>query len=434
MEELNDKDARLKRETTRAKRGLQRERQKKEEARLTALNESKKQRNHRMSGNIMDTTSNEINGWEKNKKIARCETWDVEHQLHEDEPTARADSTDELSFNSQKPFKTFKVMRSTEKDKNTWKSKYYRAIPKIEKVDPVMSSVQEIMRKGPKAVRRKLIEGEVSKSQIIQNKKRLSDESQKSLHAQVVAGPLIEEYGCKNEQAQLVIDFSQNYIGKRDKEIHDAHFGASQKQLSLHTGVFYYKNKNEEIVCVSFCTVSENLSHDAAAIWAHLKPVLELIKDTIPDIQEVHVRSDGPTTQYKNKTNFFLFHHFCKELGLRRGSWNFSTPGHGKSSADAIGGTVKSLCDQYVLTGHDVMTVDDVIKAVGNSDSRIHIIPITSTDMEIVGLITSHWKVTSVTDTSCKVTPIQLISTNHDSLMNSIHFTLLYSGSTPATH
>lgn len=48
---------------------------------------------------------------------------------------------------------------------------------------------------------------------------------------------------CINESLReneifLVIDYSQNYICKCHEEIQSAHFGASKKQLSLHTGAF----------------------------------------------------------------------------------------------------------------------------------------------------------------------------------------------------
>ena len=46
--------------------------------------------------------------------------------------------------------------------------------------------------------------------------------------------------GLDSNEVQVVIDFSENYVCKCSSEIQDAHFGASQKQLSLHTGVFYY--------------------------------------------------------------------------------------------------------------------------------------------------------------------------------------------------
>ena len=65
----------------------------------------------------------------------------------------------------------------------------------------------------------------------------------------------------------------------------------------------------------------------------------------------MHFQSDGPSTQYRNKTNFFLFAYHCNLLQLHHASWNFSTAGHGKSFADGTGGTVKVLCDRAVAYG-----------------------------------------------------------------------------------
>ncbi|KAJ8666413.1 hypothetical protein QAD02_008075 [Eretmocerus hayati] len=150
----------------------------------------------------------------------------------------------------------------------------------------------------------------------------------------------------------------------------------------MHTGVFYYKNCDGKPCCVSFCTVSEDLSHDGCAIWAHLQPVLGLIKEEVPEVDITDYQSDGPTTQYKNKTNFQLFRKSCANLKLRRGSWNFTAPKQGKSSADGVGGTVKRLCDSAVFKGRDVMFVDDIINAVqASSGGKTSIFKITTDDI-----------------------------------------------------
>lgn len=71
------------------------------------------------------------------------------------------------------------------------------------------------------------------------------------------------------------IDFSENYVGKHSEEIQSAHFGASKKQVSLHTGIIYVKNKDGQLETKSFCSVSDNLDHQAHAIWAHMDPILK---------------------------------------------------------------------------------------------------------------------------------------------------------------
>lgn len=76
-----------------------------------------------------------------------------------------------------------------------------------------------------------------------------------------------------NLEAIIQIDFSENFNCKYREEIQSMHFGASQRQISLHTGVVYMKN------CTRlFCTISDCLRHDPSSIWAHLQPVLESLK------------------------------------------------------------------------------------------------------------------------------------------------------------
>lgn len=63
-------------------------------------------------------------------------------------------------------------------------------------------------------------------------------------------------------KVMLKIDFSENYVFKLKEEVQAMHFGASKVQLSLHTGVMYYKDEN--VGKHSFATISECLSHDAS--------------------------------------------------------------------------------------------------------------------------------------------------------------------------
>lgn len=193
------------------------------------------------------------------------------------------------------------------------------------------------------------------------------------------------QLNLKYGEVKLVSDFSENYVGKYANEIQSVHFGASKTQFTLHTGAFMYKKENNEIVTVSFCTVSESLRHDACAIWAHLKPILNLMKSYVKDLKTIHFQSDGPSTQYKNKTNFDLFEQHCQQLDLNNASWNFTTPGHGKSIADASGGTSKSLCDRAVLNGRDVTSVEDIIDIVGKS--KIKVFHVTENDILTVDLL-----------------------------------------------
>lgn len=52
----------------------------------------------------------------------------------------------------------------------------------------------------------------------------------------------------------LHVDFSENYKCKYSAEPQSVHFGASRKQITLHTGVIYGKDFKE-----GFCTLSPSL-------------------------------------------------------------------------------------------------------------------------------------------------------------------------------
>lgn len=188
-----------------------------------------------------------------------------------------------------------------------------------------------------------------------------------------------------SNEVYIVIDFSENFMAKYAKAIQSAHFGASAKQISLHTGCFFFKDlTSQKIECVSFGTVSDCLRHDASAIWAHMNPVFELMKLYVPEIKKIHFQSDGPSAQYKNKTNFFLSHYYSKKSNWSNMSWNFTTSGHGKSFADGVGGTIKRQCDSAVTHGKDILSASDIVNVFENSSSeiKIHVFEISETEMK----------------------------------------------------
>ena len=75
------------------------------------------------------------------------------------------------------------------------------------------------------------------------------------------------------------VDFSENYVCKMAREVQGMHFGASKKQLTLHTGVIHVKDKEAE----TFCTVSDSFVHNPSGIWAHVKPIWAHVKPILQD-------------------------------------------------------------------------------------------------------------------------------------------------------
>ena len=127
------------------------------------------------------------------------------------------------------------------------------------------------------------------------------------------------------DEAILHIDFSENYGCKYATEIQSVHFGASHRQISLHTGVIYLGSDK----IIPFCSMSNVTRHDPVGIWAHLQPVL---KRLLPShkVTTLYFVSDGPTMQYRNRYNFYLTSLIPFNMGYKAVSWNFSKPDMGR--------------------------------------------------------------------------------------------------------
>ena len=158
-----------------------------------------------------------------------------------------------------------------------------------------------------------------------------------------------------DHEVLLHVDFSENFTTKNLSEVQSAHFGSSLRQITLHTGVIYSSTCKP----LSFCTISDNCDHGAVAVWSHLLPVLRFIKQLHPHVSVLHMVSDGPTTQYRNRMNMYLCTIIPHLLGFKLW-WNFSEAGHGKSAADGVGGTVKRLSDSRVLAGDEIQNASQL--------------------------------------------------------------------------
>lgn len=181
----------------------------------------------------------------------------------------------------------------------------------------------------------------------------------------------------KPHEVLLLCDFSENYTCKLREEIQALHYGASKQQVTLHCGIIYYMNKSE-----SFCSVSDNLSHEPPGIWAHLLPVIRHMKQQNPNVTVIHYFSDGPSSQYRQKKNFYLFNLFSEKLHLCNSTWSFSESGHGKGVADGIGGTVKRALDRQMLYGHDICNATDAHMAIVAAVKSVTCYMIPSNDVD----------------------------------------------------
>jgi hypothetical protein len=208
------------------------------------------------------------------------------------------------------------------------------------------------------------------------------------IHYQYKSMKHLKENLTSNE-IMIHMDFSENYVIKHAEEIQAMHFGASKRQLSIHTVVVYkedlptssngedgVKTKSHQ----SFATVSSNLDHNAYAVWAHLEPIVSCLQTKHPNVDTVHFRSDGPSSQYKNKNNIYLLMKKLPDIwpGIKKWTWNFSVSGHGKGAMDGIGGTLKRTADGVVLRGNDIIATSDFIQMAKDNCKSIEVFEVQS--------------------------------------------------------
>lgn len=184
----------------------------------------------------------------------------------------------------------------------------------------------------------------------------------------------------------LWIDFSENYQCKYWREIQSHYYGASREEVKLHTGMAYLEGEKH-----AFCSLSQCLRSDPAAILAHLKPVLE--KYMKPGISCLHMQSDSPTTQYRNKTMFYLTVTEIAKLYPQLTSivWNFTEAGHGKGAPDGVGGRTKCEVDEAVKQQNDVDTFEKVVELLQGKNSKVLYFVVNEAQVrEVEDIIPSH--------------------------------------------
>ncbi|CAL8258871.1 unnamed protein product [Boreogadus saida] len=112
----------------------------------------------------------------------------------------------------------------------------------------------------------------------------------------------------------------------------------------------------------SFATISGSLRHEERAVWAHLEPVIKDVMDIRnPRPTTLHVMSDGPVTQYRNKNNFYLLSTIPFLSGFKQVTWNFSEKSHGERCTRWGWGCCQNLriADSYVNMGVDIQTPEE---------------------------------------------------------------------------
>ena len=104
--------------------------------------------------------------------------------------------------------------------------------------------------------------------------------------------------------ALILGDFAENYKFVVQDEVQSFHW--NNLQCTLHPVVVYYR-ADGKLLHMSYCIISDDMTHDVAMVYEIQKCIIAAIKSKLPYIVKVEYYSDGCAGQYKNCKKFFQF-------------------------------------------------------------------------------------------------------------------------------
>ena len=147
--------------------------------------------------------------------------------------------------------------------------------------------------------------------------------------------------------------------------------------------VLYYKDDNEELNNENIVIVPDEMGHTSRVVVTFLDAIVPKIKKCAPNIHKVHYYTDSPTSKIKKSApnihkvhyytdsptsqyrNQIIFHAVAnhKEIYECGATWNYFEAGHGKGPCDGLGGTVKRMADEAVMSGKaTIQDAEDFLK------------------------------------------------------------------------
>ena len=114
--------------------------------------------------------------------------------------------------------------------------------------------------------------------------------------------------------------------------------------------------------------------------------VLQQLRATQPLVTMLQFFCDGPTTQYRNKDNFYFLSTETHALGFDAATWNFFESGHGKGAPDAIGGALKRTAECMLNAGCDMQDANKLYNVLCK-ESCVQIAYVSSEQVEAMDLL-----------------------------------------------
>lgn len=138
------------------------------------------------------------------------------------------------------------------------------------------------------------------------------------------------------DEFMMSCDFAENYALVAQNSTPSFHW--NNNQATIFTVVFYYKIDNE-IRHKSIAIISDNLTHDTAAVYSYQKIIINYLKKNY-NVKKVYYITDGAGQQFKNKSMFANLLAHEKDFKITAECY-FHATDHGKGACVGVGENMK---------------------------------------------------------------------------------------------
>ena len=184
------------------------------------------------------------------------------------------------------------------------------------------------------------------------------------------------------------MDYAENWATSFMEEIQSAFFG--KDQITLHPMVSHRRNSDNELVTQSFVGVSLTTNHSFPTTLAFMDQLVEKFREEMPELKHIHIVTDSPSSQYRNRYSCDLLAKAMERYNLRI-SWNWLEAGHGKGPCDGVGGALKGLADRIVKKSGSIQTAEEFVEQVTPQTEKIQLLLVTPEQLKESTEVVKAW-------------------------------------------
>ena len=190
-----------------------------------------------------------------------------------------------------------------------------------------------------------------------------------------------------SDHAICHMDYAENWPTSFFEEIQSAFFG--KDQITLHPMVVYTKLQ-EILDHKCYVGVTEVTDHKFPSTLAFLMELIEHIKLSVPDLKHLHLVTDSPSSQYRNRFACDMLVRAAEQFGIRI-TWNWLEAGHGKGPCDGVGGALKGLADRVVKQSGAIQSATDFVEQLRPATDKVTLLQCTRQQIKVCERVVEDW-------------------------------------------